>query len=169
MRWPRISTRSAPSRAEQGARRSRCGCGLWFVAVAAALCAPSCRGREHAARALDPAVATIAAERAGLGEPGVRGKILYGTYCAVCHGETGAGDGFNASNLGTPPPDLREIVASRGEALVAKVVREGSASTAKSPLCPPYGRLLDDADRQLIVAYVRLGLKASGEATPADK
>jgi mono/diheme cytochrome c family protein len=139
------------------------------VAAAAALCLSSCRGREHPGRAIDPAVATIAAERAGLGEPGVRGKILYASYCAVCHGETGAGDGFNSSNLGVPPPDLRQEVATRGEALVAKVVREGSASIGKSPLCPPYGRLLDDADRQLIVAYVREGLRASGAATAAGK
>jgi mono/diheme cytochrome c family protein len=125
------------------------------VAAAAALCLSSCRGREHPGRAIDPVVAVIAAERAGLGEPGVRGKILYASYCAVCHGETGAGDGFNSSNLAVPPPDLRQDVTTRNEEIVAKVVREGSAAIAKSPLCPPYGRLLDDADRQLIMAYLR--------------
>jgi mono/diheme cytochrome c family protein len=195
MPWRRISIPSAPNRAEPGALRPRSGLqsrsglrpccglrpcdgrgvlcgrkfGLTLVAGAlAGLLTTACGSRERAAQGRDPAVATIAAERAGLGEPGVRGRILYQNYCAVCHGDTGAGDGFNSTNLAVPPPDLRAVVAAHGEALVAQVVRDGSGAVGKSALCPPYGRTLDDSERQLIVGYVR-GLKADESGTPAAK
>ena len=195
MPWRRISTPSAPSRVEPGGLRPRSGprpCGelrlrsglrlrcsrgvrggrsFRFALLAgalAALLASACGSRQRAAQGQDPAVATIAAERAGLGEPGVRGKILYENYCAVCHGDAGAGDGFNSTNLAVPPPDLRAVVAAHGEVLVTQVVRDGSGAVGKSALCPPYGRTLDDSDRQLIVSYVR-DLKADEGATPAAK
>ena len=32
-----------------------------------------------------------------------RGRALYEYYCALCHGKQGNADGFNATNLKTPP------------------------------------------------------------------
>jgi hypothetical protein len=76
---------------------------------------------------------------------------------------TGAGDGFNADNLTPPPPDLRGVVRTRGEQEVASVIREGSAAIGKSPLCPPYGRSLGEAERALIVAFLKDGWSDDGE------
>ncbi len=136
------------------------------LALATALALPGCRYTPPAATTRDPAVAAVAGERAGLSEPGVRGKILYETYCSVCHGAEGHGDGFNAPNLTPPPPNLPEVLAARGDTLVAAVIRGGSTSIGKSPLCPPHERSLDGTDRELILLYLREGFArpaASGE------
>ncbi len=114
--------------------------------------------------ALEPAAAAVLQERAGLDEPGVRGKIYYAAYCAVCHGETAAGDGFNADNLDPRPPDLRAVMAAHEDSLVARVMREGSGSAGKSPLCPPYGRTLDHAARGFILVYLKEGIPEAGSA-----
>ncbi|MGE3844941.1 MAG: cytochrome c [Vicinamibacterales bacterium] len=39
----------------------------------------------------------------------VSGKDLFDNYCAVCHGPAGRGDGPLATELKTPPADLRMI------------------------------------------------------------
>jgi mono/diheme cytochrome c family protein len=85
------------------------------------------------------------------------------TYCAICHGESGAGDGFSAYGLDPRPPDLRAVVANRGEPFVARVMRDGTASLGRSPLCPPYGRTLDEAQRSLILAYLRLAFPSADD------
>lgn len=168
MHWPRTSIRFAPKRARSvPARRApRCAprWALWLTLSALALHAGSCSRPRDDAAPRDPAVAAIAEERAGLGEPGYRGKILYEDYCAVCHGLTGEGDGFNADNLAPRPPVLRGAVTTWGEASVARVIREGSAAIGKSPLCPPFGRSLDDADRTLIVDFLREAWKDGDDA-----
>ncbi|MEE9170069.1 MAG: c-type cytochrome [bacterium] len=37
-----------------------------------------------------------------------KGKHLYAHYCAVCHGASGEGDGFNAFNLDPRPRNLAD-------------------------------------------------------------
>lgn len=46
----------------------------------------------------------------------IQGPALYTTYCAVCHGEGGKGDGPMAKSLKTAPPDLTRLAArNRGK------------------------------------------------------
>jgi len=46
----------------------------------------------------------------------IQGPALYATYCAVCHGEGGKGDGPMAKSLKTAPPDLTRLAAhNRGK------------------------------------------------------
>lgn len=42
------------------------------------------------------------------------GQALYREYCAVCHGESGKGDGPMGRALKTPPADLTRIAARNG-------------------------------------------------------
>ena len=46
---------------------------------------------------------------AGCMPPDVSGRADYQTYCASCHGATGAGDGARAAGLAAAPPDLTTI------------------------------------------------------------
>ena len=41
------------------------------------------------------------------------GKLLYGQYCAACHGAEGYGDGAAGKSLTPPPSDLSRVVRMR--------------------------------------------------------
>lgn len=60
------------------------------------------------------------------------GKEMFDSYCAVCHGKTGKGDGPAASAMKTPPADLTLLAQKNGGKYpaghVAAVIR-GQAST----------------------------------------
>ncbi|HEY6950873.1 MAG TPA: c-type cytochrome, partial [Bacteroidota bacterium] len=64
-----------------------------------------------------------------------QGKILYTKYCAVCHGDHGKGDGFNAFNLDPKPRDFTDARAMAGmdEATLLATIREGGKGVSKSP------------------------------------
>ena len=61
------------------------------------------------------------------------GKEMFESYCAVCHGKDGKGNGPAASALKVPPPDLTELAKKNGgkfpAAHVASVIR-GQADLA---------------------------------------
>jgi len=42
------------------------------------------------------------------------GQEMYTTYCAVCHGVDGKGNGPAAEALKVPPPDLTKLVSKNG-------------------------------------------------------
>ena len=51
------------------------------------------------------------------------GKIAYGTYCAVCHGSTGKGDGPVAGQLKNKPADLTSLAQAVGGTFPKEAVR----------------------------------------------
>lgn len=85
------------------------------------------------------------------------GRNLYNYYCAPCHGETGAGDGFNAYNLDPGPSSLRgpEFQQDRSDDELAGVIRVGGGSTGMSNAMPPWGRTLSERQIYHVVAYIR--------------
>jgi len=64
--------------------------------------------------------------------PSNSGKEMFNSYCAVCHGTTGKGDGPAASAMKAPPTDLTTLAQKNGgkypTAHVAAVIR-GQAGT----------------------------------------
>ena len=70
-----------------------------------------------------------------------QGKILYAKYCAVCHGDQGKGDGFNAYNLDPKPRDFTDPRAMAGidDATLLTTIAEGGKGVNKSPLMPAWG------------------------------
>jgi mono/diheme cytochrome c family protein len=50
------------------------------------------------------------------------GSEVYRTYCAVCHGEKGKGDGPLAGGLRSAPPDLTLMAAQNGGEFPAETV-----------------------------------------------
>lgn len=89
-----------------------------------------------------------------------RGQQAFLAYCAMCHGERGAGDGPLASGLQkqnvTVPAHLNDrarldVIGRRG---VYAVIEKGGAHTGRSNLMPAWGEKLDPALIDNIADYV---------------
>ncbi len=134
---------------------------LVLLAVAFAGCARK-KAKPPAAAAPAPAASAPAPEP----EPtyAVRmGKEVWGHYCQMCHGEGGAGDGFNAFNLDPHPRDLTDPAFQRkkSDADLADAIRRGGAGVGLSPLMPPWGKTLSARQVDEVIAYVRTFRKTS--------
>src|SRR6266498_2401306 len=97
------------------------------------------------------------------------GKGIYGHYCQTCHGETGAGDGFNAFNLDPRPRDFSDPVfqKQKSDADLADAVRRGGAGVGLSPLMPPWGHTLSARQVDEVVIYLRALRKKVGPERPS--
>ena len=86
-----------------------------------------------------------------------RGKFVYETYCLVCHGETGHGDGPISSAAGGPFFGVRSVVtdtvARRSDGYLYGVI--ANAQTVGRPLMPRYGDKVRGGDRWDLVNYIR--------------
>lgn len=85
------------------------------------------------------------------------GKQVYKQYCQTCHGETGAGDGFNAFNLDPHPRDLSDpaFQKKKSDADLADAIRRGGAGVGLGPLMPPWGKTLSAQQVEQVILYVR--------------
>ena len=86
-----------------------------------------------------------------------KGKESYNQICAMCHGETGKGDGVAAASLDPKPRDLSsgEYVSNLTDEHIFKVIKEGGESVGKSNLMPAWGAVLSDDKIWDVVAYLR--------------
>jgi len=86
-----------------------------------------------------------------------RGKIVYETYCLVCHGETGRGDGPVSSASGGQFVGIRSLVTDtvgrRTDGYLYGVI--ANAQSMGRGLMPRYGDKIAGTDRWDLVNYVR--------------
>jgi mono/diheme cytochrome c family protein len=113
--------------------------------------------RRAAPPPADPMLEALRAEEqtAGLTYAQGQGKHLFDQYCATCHGDSGKGDGQNASNLNPPAPDLTTSKSLADVVYVRRVIAEGSAAVGRSPLSPPWGRSLSPQEIDYLTLYCR--------------
>ena len=85
------------------------------------------------------------------------GRSVYQHYCQTCHGETGAGDGFNAFNLDPRPRDISDpgFQKKKTDADLADAIQRGGAGVGLSALMPPWGRTLSRPQIEQVVLYLR--------------
>lgn len=85
------------------------------------------------------------------------GRDVYVHYCTTCHGDSGAGDGFNAYNLDPHPRDLSDPAyqKKKSDAELADAIRRGGAGVGLSSLMPPWGRTLTERQVGEVVFYLR--------------
>jgi mono/diheme cytochrome c family protein len=90
------------------------------------------------------------------------GRETYTHYCRTCHGDAGAGDGFNAYNLDPRPRDLSDpkFQTTHRDADLADAIRRGGAGVGLSPLMPPWGNTLTSRQITDVIAYLRTFRKA---------
>ena len=86
-----------------------------------------------------------------------RGKWVYETYCLVCHGDAGRGDGPISAAVGGPFFGIRSLVtdtvARRSDGYLYSVLVH--APSMGRGLMPVYGDKIHGADRWDVVNYVR--------------
>jgi mono/diheme cytochrome c family protein len=85
------------------------------------------------------------------------GKVTFTHYCQTCHGESGAGDGFNAFNLDPHPRDLSDaqFQKKKSDAELADAITRGGAGVGLSALMPPWGHTLSARQIDEVVLYLR--------------
>ncbi|HUL03676.1 MAG TPA: cytochrome c [Gemmatimonadales bacterium] len=85
------------------------------------------------------------------------GKGVYETYCLVCHGETGRGDGPVSSAAGGPFVGIRSLVTDtvgrRPDGYLYGVIV--NAQVMGRGLMPRYGDKIAGSDRWDLVNYIR--------------
>ncbi len=96
------------------------------------------------------------------------GKQVFQHYCLTCHGETGAGDGFNAFNVEPHPRDLGDPAFQKAkvDADLKDTVRRGGVGVGLSSGMPPWGKTLTPDQIDQVVGYLRT-LKRT-DAPPAS-
>jgi mono/diheme cytochrome c family protein len=94
------------------------------------------------------------------------GRGLYQTYCLICHGANGKGDGplVVAGKIPTPPAYTSERVAAFPPGRIFHVVTMGTQNAAGVQKMPSYAAQLTPGERWKIVTYVANTLQRS--ATP---
>ncbi|HJW08823.1 MAG TPA: cytochrome c [Holophagaceae bacterium] len=141
------------------------------ICMAAGLLALLAAGCSRKAAPAPAAPASAAApEAATVALPGYElrlGKAVFQHYCLNCHGETGAGDGFNAFNVNPHPRDLTDpaFQKAKTDEELADTIRRGGAGVGLSPSMPPWGRTLTADQVDEVVAYVRTLKQAGTDAT----
>lgn len=107
------------------------------------------------------AAAETAAPTAGTATDGgdelAAGKAKFAALCTPCHGPEGRGDGPAGAAL---TPKARNFAdadwqGKTDDARIAEVIKNGGASVGLSPLMPPWGPSLSDAETQQIVKLIR--------------
>ncbi len=79
-----------------------------------------------------------------------RGRKVFMTYCVVCHGESGKGDGLVPAHGGVvPPPLVSDSVRGKKDRILFAIVSTGLGNMAG------YGPQIDREDRWKVIRYVR--------------
>lgn len=83
----------------------------------------------------------------------VRGSIVFQTYCILCHGNGGTGDGRLAVGKMPAPANLTRSMLT--DAQKEAIIRGGGASVGRSPFMPPWGEELTDEQIKDLIRFLR--------------
>ncbi|MBI4547149.1 MAG: cytochrome c [Ignavibacteriae bacterium] len=86
-----------------------------------------------------------------------QGRQLYKKYCAVCHGEEGKGDGFNAFNLDPKPRNFTDSIymSALSDERIVETISQGGRGVNRSMLMPTWGGRLKREEIKYVVSYIR--------------
>ncbi len=93
----------------------------------------------------------------------LRGRRLFVSYCWLCHGVGGKGDGPLAEELKRSPADLTTTVRSRSDTILKKIISGNGRQTITgrdrhnllSDAMPEWKGIFSDAQVEALIAYLR--------------
>lgn len=91
------------------------------------------------------------------------GQRLYLSYCQLCHGKEGKGDGGLARAMKIQPADLTTTVRSRSDTILRKIITGEGRQTITgrdrhnllSSAMPEWREIFDDAEVDSLIAFLR--------------
>ena len=91
------------------------------------------------------------------------GRRLYVSYCQLCHGVSGKGDGPLAKVMEISPADLTNTVRSRSDTILTKIITGEGRQTITgrdrhnllSEAMPEWKDVFDQSQIEAIIAYLR--------------
>lgn len=85
------------------------------------------------------------------------GRQVYLRTCALCHGDSGRGDGPSAAGFATKPTDFTDgrVMNPLPDAFLASVILGGGPAEGLAPTMPPFRGHLSEEQVQQIVSYLR--------------
>ena len=95
--------------------------------------------------------------------PAYEGRRLYVSYCLLCHGPDGKGDGPLAIKMQISPADLTTTVRSRSDTILTKIITGEGRQTITgrdrhnllSEAMPEWKDVLDESQVKALIAYLR--------------
>jgi len=91
------------------------------------------------------------------------GKALYQTYCMVCHGEQGRGDGPISGKIPPPPSYVSDRLMQFPPGRIFHVISMGANKM------PSYAAQLSVDERWKVVTYVHTSLQGFGSRSSANQ
>ena len=91
---------------------------------------------------------------------------LFKFYCAQCHGLGGKGDGPNVSpDFPVSPRNFTsaEEMNKLTDADLKNVILDGGPSVSKSPMMPPWGKTLSEAEVDALIRHIRVLCACKGK------
>ncbi|MBI3015437.1 MAG: cytochrome c [Candidatus Tectomicrobia bacterium] len=124
----------------------------WVVLFVMVTAAGGCSGGDQTALETQPLLV-----KKRVSERVWRGKEIYVSHCAACHGLQGRGDGPNTDRLERPPRDFTaaEFMAAKTDDYLYRVIAGGGKSVGLSSLMPPWGKTLNTEEVWDLVKVLR--------------
>jgi mono/diheme cytochrome c family protein len=114
------------------------------------------------AAAIGISTAALAADVDGAAQ--VRGAAVFSTYCVLCHGPAGKGDGRAAAMQQVPPADL--TASRRTNAYKLQIIRGGGARMNRSSSMPAWAEVLTAGQIADVAVYLRTLADSRTAANP---
>ncbi|MBC8445124.1 MAG: c-type cytochrome [Rhodospirillaceae bacterium] len=95
--------------------------------------------------------------------PAYEGRRLFVSYCQLCHGVAGKGDGALAKRMHIHPADLTTTLRSRSDTILKKIITGEGRQTITgrdrhnllSEAMPEWNNVFNDAQVEALIAYLR--------------
>jgi len=107
--------------------------------------------------------ASVVADAYAVSPQAYEGRRLYVSYCQLCHGQGGEGDGPLARTMEISPADLRTTVRSRSDTILTKIITGEGRQTITgrdrhnllSEAMPEWKDVFDKFEVSALIAYLR--------------